>query len=258
MLDKLQQALELKEEGKDLEVTAIMKDLGNEIDQIINEEEERKRNSDISQFDRSVFPTYGELFCEGDKSLLRVMHPAEKEKYISLSYEYSPSKSSFKNKTFIDDLWNDFIGEHVFTCTIIDRKTSKYVGYCSIKDLRKEEWEIAIELLPECCHKGYGTEAIPLFVKKIAELTQWRYFRVRVDIDNYASQALMNKIGAYANGVSEFLLRGKDLEQFKRENLHLIDDNIRKVAEEFCMTPEDILGMVLEYRIDVEQMNDNW
>lgn len=31
----------------------------------------------------------------------------------------------------------------------------------------------------------------------------------------------------------------------------MIDDKIRAVAEEFCMNPEDILGYVLEYRIDI-------
>lgn len=37
-------------------------------------------------------------------------------------------------------------------------------------------------------------------------------------------------------------------------NIDYIDDNIRSDADEFCMDPEDILGYVLEYRIDVDRL----
>ena len=35
----------------------------------------------------------------------------------------------------------------------------------------------------------------------------------------------------------------------------MITDEIREVAEEFCMEAEDLLGYVLEYRFDMEAMN---
>ena len=44
----------------------------------------------------------------------------------------------------------------------------------------------------------------------------------------------------------------KILEEFKKDNIDMINDRIREVAEEFCMEPEDILGLVLEYRFDME------
>ena len=72
-----------------------------------------------------------------------------------------------------------------------------------------------------------------------------------MEIDNYASQALLKKLGAYPNGISEYELHGKNLDQFKRENTDLIDDKLQAVAEEFCMEAEDILGYVLEYRLEV-------
>ena len=34
----------------------------------------------------------------------------------------------------------------------------------------------------------------------------------------------------------------------------MITDEIRNVAEEFCMEAEDILGYVLEYRFDAEKL----
>ena len=82
-----------------------------------------------------------------------------------------------------------------------------------------------------------------MFLKKVATLTGKQFFRARVDIENVASQAMMRKLGAYPNGVSEFLLYGQLLEEFKSENIDKIDDNIRNIACEFKMTPEDIYAV---------------
>lgn len=148
-------------------------------------------------------------------------------------------------------MWDSVIEENVFVSSIYDKETETFVGYCSVKDLRKKELELAIELKPEWCHRGYGTQALALFVNYVAKFSGNCIYRARVEIDNYLSQALMKKVGAYPNGISEFELHGKELDQFKRENTDLIDDKLQAVAEEFCMEAEDILGCVLEYRLEV-------
>lgn len=60
----------------------------------------------------------------------------------------------------------------------------------------------------------------------------------------------MKKWGASPNGVSQFLLREEALEEFRREKQDMIDDRFRKLADEFGVEPEEMLGMVLEYRLD--------
>lgn len=60
-------------------------------------------------------------------------------------------------------------------------------------------------------------------------------------------------MGAYPNGVSEFLLHGEKIDRFQAEHKNMIADNIRRGAAEFCMEAEDILGYVLEYRFDMEK-----
>lgn len=75
-------------------------------------------------------------------------------------------------------------------------------------------------------------------------------FRTRVEVDNYASQSLHRKLGAVPNGLSEFLLHGEDLIRYQNENQYLIDDNIRKLAVDFGVDPIEILGHVLEYKIE--------
>ena len=90
-------------------------------------------------------------------------------------------------------------------------------------------------------------------MENVHNLTGRRFFRVRVEIDNHASQGLMKKLGAYPNGISEFWLHGDEIERFQEEYKYMITDEIRNVAEEFCMDAEDIMGYVLEYRFDIEK-----
>lgn len=51
--------------------------------------------------------------------------------------------------------------------------------------------------------------------------------------------------------MKEFLLHGEELDQFKQENIDMIDDRIKKLAEEFSSDPEDLIGLVLQYRVDM-------
>lgn len=199
-------------------------------------------------------PKCGELFAEDSKIRLSVISDAEKDHYMNVSYECSAVKGAFRNSDYVEDLWEEFLNKNAFVCSIYDRETDEYIGYCSIKDLRQEYLELAIEEKEAYRNQGYGTRAICLFTVKLTELLGDRFYRVRIDIDNYASQKLFKKVGAYPNGISEFLLTGKELEKFREENINLIDEKMRKVAEEFCMDAEDMLGYVLEYLIDMQNM----
>ena len=101
---------------------------------------------------------------------------------MAVFYEHSFMKSAFKNNEFTEDLWNNFLSDKMFVCTVFDWLTGGYVGYCAIKNLNKPDWELGIELKKEWCHKGYGTEAVSLFLKKVVTLMGKRFFRARVDI----------------------------------------------------------------------------
>jgi hypothetical protein len=89
----------------------------------------------------------------------------------------------------------------------------------------------------------------------LSNLTGEVVYRIRVDVDNYASQGLMKKIGARPNGISEMFIHGEELERFQEENKKLIDDKIKEIAEEFCVNPIDLLGRVLEYKLEWKKNN---
>lgn len=202
---------------------------------------------------RYNLPREGEVVAVGEKVFLGVIRKDEKEKYLAISYTYSCFKGWFSEETFVNSLWGDFISDSAFVCSIYQKGTGEYLGYCSVKNLAKEEWEMAIELKPEECHKGYGTEALSFLMNKLYCMTGRRYFYARVEIENYASQGLMKKLGAVPNGIREFLLHGEEITRFQNEYKDAITDEIRAVASEFGMEAEEILGYILEYRFDFEK-----
>lgn len=252
LIDELKKSNELKDNGEKIESKAIINALNEMLKKMTHNSE--KEVEQIETTNEVVLPVHGEKFTNNDKISLRVIQENEKNDYLAVSREYSYTKGAFEDEEFVNLWWNDFMSNKSFVCSIYDKNTGNYIGYCSIDDLTKKDWELVMELKPEWCHKGYGTEAALLFLKKLTALTGNRFYRIRTDIDNYASQALMKKIGAYPNGISEFWLTGEELEKFKKEYANTIDDKIRAVAKEFCMSPEDIIGYVLEYRIDMNNL----
>lgn len=250
---RLEVALELKHQGKEEDGNKMVDDLINWLKNLIEEEENKlKQTKPHNMIDRSSLPQMGKIVAVGDKIFLRVVQVAEKEKYLSVTYEYSVMKSMYKDESFRETMWKEFLSENSFVCSVYDKASSEYVGYCSIKDMEKSEWELAIELKSEFCKQGYGSEALMLLMKSVHNLTGRRFFRARVDVDNYASQKLMKKLKAIPNGISEYLLHGEEIEKFQMEYKDMITDEMREVAEEFCMEAEDLLGYVLEYRFDME------
>jgi hypothetical protein len=45
-------------------------------------------------------------------------------------------------------------------------------------------------------------------------------------------------------------IHGEELERYQEENKNLITDRLIEVAEDFCCDPIDLIGHVLEYRIE--------
>ncbi len=253
LVNQLEMAIELKDAGKDKEADVMVNDMIKWLEKKTDEDFSHFENTDNDIYDRRLFPINGEVIYESDNMVLVVIKEDEREKYLAVSYEYSYIKTAFDEEQFRNNMWNDFMSDNSFVCSIYEKSTNEYIGYCSVKDLLKDDWELAIELLPDKCNMGYGTEALNAFMHKVNELTGKRYFRTRVELDNHASQRLMKKLGGMPDGIGEFLLHGDEITKFQEEYKYLITDEIRAVAEEFCMDAEDILGYVLEYRFDIEK-----
>lgn len=205
-------------------------------------------------FDKGILPGKGEILGENDKVILKKVSDKDYDNYMAVSYECSIMKSFFKDAAFKKDLWESFLEDTAANYSIFDKMTGEYVGYCGIKNLKAENWELAIELLEKYRNQGYGYHALVAMLNALTALTGKAVYRSRVDSDNYASQNLMRKIGAKPNGISEMFFHGEDLKKFQEENNDLIDDKLKVLADQFDVAPIDLIGHVLEFRIEWKQI----
>lgn len=199
---------------------------------------------------KKIFPLDGMVFGETEKILLKSISQNEYENYMNVSYECSIMKEFFKDALFKQDLWETFTENSRACFSIYDKPTNQFIGYCGIKNLKKEIWELEMELLKKFRNQGYGYHALQVLLNEVNKLTGINVFRCRVDPENYASQSLLNKLGAKPNGTSELFLQGDHLLEFQNENQALCDDpKIIMLANQFNLKPIDIIGHVLEYQI---------
>lgn len=250
VLEQLEKAISLKEDGLILESDAVMNMLSLEVEKIRAQFDEPKEKTENQNFDKRILPKRGHLLVENDKVILRAISDEDYDDYMEVSYECAIMRSAFKEIAFKKDLWESFLSVTAANFSIFDKVSGEYAGYCGIKNINVENWELVIELLKKYRHRGYGYHALVEMLNALTALTGKTTYRSRVDSDNYASQNLMKKLGAIPNGISEMFIHGEDLRKFQEENKNLIDDKLRKLAKEFHVAPIDLIGHVLEFRID--------
>ncbi len=250
ILEQLDKAVSLKEDGLKMETDAVMNMLFVEIEKIMTQLDEPETRTDYLDFNKSILPKRGEILAENNKVVLKTVSDEDYEGYMEVFYECSFMKSAFKEGAFKENLWKTFLSDTAANYTIFDKATGEYVGYCGIKNLNAENWELVIELLEKYRSQGFGYHALVAMLNALTALTGKTIYRSRVDADNYISQSLMRKLGAKPNGISEMFIHGEALHKFQEENKNLIDDKLKRLAKEFNVAPIDLIGHVLEFRIE--------
>ncbi len=198
-------------------------------------------------------PHPGELLGTEDSISLYAFCEKHRESYLETAKENSLFSGAYNNEDFCMGLWEETKTStaHYFA---VENSENNYIGYVAIKDTSKNPWEIAIEILSNYRYHGNGEKALTILFRELKARTGVTELRSRVRPDNYASQALMDKLGAVPNGYSELYFSGDTLEKFRDENPDLIDDNLRSVATKFGVTPRELVGCILEYRIHLEDI----
>lgn len=194
------------------------------------------------------FWNFGNISCKNGEILLRDVLDSDKDGYLQLQQAYSSLRSLLQDERYCEKIWRDHTDHTALILSIT--KDGEYVGYCGIKDLSKDPWEIAIELLPQWTHQGIGSAVIPAMLDALKNRLSVDNFRVRIDPNNVASQGLFEKLGATPNGISKFILQNEgEIQQCEETNLHLIDDSLIAVAKKFEVEPRKLLSHVLEYTL---------
>lgn len=154
------------------------------------------------------------------------------------------------NPNYVKELFGDLLKKESFYCTIREKVTHQFCGYCGIKDVDSSRPELAIELIKSMQHKGIGTHALKLLLQTYSLCEEFEYFTYIVAADNYPSQHLCEKIGGIPNRIVAFILKDPQLQEiFEESNLHMINDHLRDVAKKFNVEPKKLLSHFLEYKI---------
>ncbi len=126
----------------------------------------------------------------------------------------------FQEESFRKRFWESSCEDSILVGTIETVKSHEYIGYCAIKNMLARDWEISVEILKKWQRQGIGFCAVKAFLNAIAIQLQVNCFRVRIAADNFASQALFEKLGARPNGVSKFLF-------YDDEEIQKVEEKIR-------------------------------
>lgn len=194
------------------------------------------------------FWSFGEKMEKNKGVILRKVMDADIDKFLELQMENAISRSMMKDESYRNLLWNEHIEYKSMMFSI--ETDGEYVGYCGIKNVTQEKWEIVIEILNQWQHSGIGYKAIVIMLNEIKKRLAVSEFRVRISPENYMSQGLFEKLGAKPNGISEFLLHKEDdILRCEEENMHMLDEDMIELANKFNVEPKKLLSHVLEYKL---------
>ncbi|MCM1245612.1 MAG: GNAT family N-acetyltransferase [Roseburia sp.] len=188
-----------------------------------------------------------------DIEIRRLSKEHDCENYIRLQKEVSPFRHMFDQKKFCDRSWEDMFAEGRLPYSIIKTENKDFCGYCAIKNMKIDNPEIEIELLEKFRGGGIGYAALYKLLYTLTREYGIKKFTYCTDSDNYASQALVSKIGGRPAGLKRFFfLRENEVENFEEENMGMIDSKLEEVAVLFDVETRKLLSHVLVYSIDID------
>ena len=193
------------------------------------------------------------LCIQNEYLSMRPHRDEDKEAYLLL-------KAEIVNKPVITDtgsfqrlVWKEAL-EHKHRYYAIYRNADhSFLGFCGINDIQDDPWELAVELLKKYHHQGYGYMAMKLLIETLKKTIGQQHVLAIVSCDNFASQALMRKLGAVPHGLDETDPRAfSKMNEENEQVLDLQDDRVLKLAEEFHVNVKDLKGRILRYMIPLE------
>ena len=161
----------------------------------------------------------GHEYARDSRIILRAMNDGESDRNDYLKLYYETNVNLPEDNEFKEIIWNMAINSNELHLFIIDIKTEAFVGILSLKRLEQEKKELGIDILLRFQRKGYGYEAIKLFLEYIK--FQESELLVRIQRDNISSKALFTKLGVEWIGEEPFgapimeMIKNKDTELFK-------------------------------------------
>ena len=217
---------------------------------IYNEDIAQKKKNDIMK--EALFKELREgTFAANDEVILKHIEDSEYDAYEEVLYENSIMKRAFKDEEFMRFLWKDLREDGSLYVSIYHN--NEFCGYCGVKSVCTRIPELAIELLKRSHGQGVGYRALSALMGEYAKIVKVNYFISRVDAENRASISLMKKLGGKPFGLSNLLITCEEEKaRLEKEYAHLINDNVRALADEWGVEPEKLISHSLVFKFDVE------
>jgi len=247
-LARLEEIANKIEERESDNLDSLMNELHTLMESIIDEDKETSTNTKYNfARERSI-----DVFAEGEDILLCKSRDEDRAAYIALQKENTIMPNAYKLEGFEDKLWEDMYDEKAFYTSIRRKNSDEYMGYCGIKNTQKNELELAIEILKEFQGKGYGKEALSLFMQQVKTVTGMGEFITLVDGENIASQKMCEACGGILSGIREHMLHDNEyMMRYEKENADQVTEVMRGTAKKFGVAPEKLLTHVLVYKFQL-------
>ena len=142
------------------------------------------------------------IFLHTEHYTLRRIQPEEKKGYEALAQAETPE---FLQPTSNGIAWDELLSEDHLTCSILQKDTGTFCGFCQLQWVFSDIPELGIDLLPSCQKSGVAVEILPLFLSHAKELLQCNYFYSKIKKKNIPSQKLAEKIGGICIGIKSLL-----------------------------------------------------
>lgn len=133
------------------------------------------------------------FFAENDRILLRQTCEEDEENHMKLVVDVSAIQAAYKMKRFYDAIWNEIFQPDFLCLTILDKKTSGYLGYINIRYLSNDIPELGIDIVKNYRREGFGYNAVRLVTEQMKRKAGCRTFLVRINANNTASLRLFHK-----------------------------------------------------------------
>ena len=115
------------------------------------------------------------IFLQTENYILRRILPEEKEKYEILAQTENPEFLSHSDG--ISALaWEEMLSEDHLTCSILQKDTGAFCGFCQLQWIFSNTPELGVDLLPEYHKTGISAEVLPSFLKQAKHLLKNEYF----------------------------------------------------------------------------------
>ncbi|MGN0136216.1 GNAT family N-acetyltransferase [Anaerotignum sp.] len=146
------------------------------------------------------------IFTQTEHYLLRRIFPEDKPYYQQLAKAETPHFLQSTPLTGASALaWEDLLAEEHLTCSILERDTQAFCGFCQLQWVFSPAPELGIDLLPLYQKHGVATEVLPVFLSRAKKILPIDHFYSKIKKNNLPSQRLAEKIGGICIGEKSLL-----------------------------------------------------